>query len=127
MQLSAIGIVSKNIPESVRFYSLLGLVFEPCDKTTQHLESTLPNGLRLMLDSEELIQSMKPHWIKPKNSSISLAFECKSAKEVDEAYAKLIKAGFNAEKEPWDAFWGQRYAVVLDPDGNAIDLFAALG
>lgn len=61
MSLNAIGIVSNNIPESVRFYSLLGLVFEPCDKTTQHLESTLPNGLRLMLDSEELIQSMKPH------------------------------------------------------------------
>lgn len=127
MQLNAIGIVSKNIPESVRFYSLLGLVFEPCDKTTQHLESTLPNGLRLMLDSEELIQSMKPHWIKPKYSSISLAFECKSVNEVNEAYAKLKAAGFDAEKEPWDAFWGQRYAVVLDPDGNSIDLFAAIG
>jgi uncharacterized glyoxalase superfamily protein PhnB len=27
---------------------------------------------------------------------------------------------------PWDAFWGQRYATVLDPDGNSVDLFAAL-
>jgi uncharacterized glyoxalase superfamily protein PhnB len=29
-------------------------------------------------------------------------------------------------KEPWDAFWGQRYAAVGDPDGNLIDLFAPL-
>jgi hypothetical protein len=25
-----------------------------------------------------------------------------------------------------DAFWGQRYATVLDPDGNPVDLFAPL-
>jgi uncharacterized glyoxalase superfamily protein PhnB len=25
-----------------------------------------------------------------------------------------------------DAFWGQRYATVLDPDGNSVDLFASL-
>lgn len=24
------------------------------------------------------------------------------------------------------AFWGQRYAVVRDPDGNDVDLFAPL-
>ena len=29
-----------------------------------------------------------------------------------------------AKLEPFDAFWGQRYATVLDPDGNAVDLFA---
>ncbi|MEI6887310.1 MAG: VOC family protein [bacterium] len=29
-------------------------------------------------------------------------------------------------KEPWDAFWGQRYCVVKDPGGNMIDLYAYL-
>jgi catechol 2,3-dioxygenase-like lactoylglutathione lyase family enzyme len=28
--------------------------------------------------------------------------------------------------EPWDAFWGMRYAVVRDPDGTPVDLFARL-
>jgi hypothetical protein len=28
--------------------------------------------------------------------------------------------------KPWDAFWGQRYAVVHDPDGNGVDLLAPL-
>lgn len=27
--------------------------------------------------------------------------------------------------EPWDAFWGQRYATVKDPDAYQIDIFAA--
>jgi uncharacterized glyoxalase superfamily protein PhnB len=28
--------------------------------------------------------------------------------------------------EPMDAFWGQRYAQVKDPDGTVIDLYATL-
>jgi uncharacterized glyoxalase superfamily protein PhnB len=28
--------------------------------------------------------------------------------------------------EPWDAFWGQRYATAKDPDGNHVDLFASI-
>jgi uncharacterized glyoxalase superfamily protein PhnB len=32
----------------------------------------------------------------------------------------------HGRKEPWDAFWGQRYAVVADPDGNHVDLYAPL-
>ncbi len=126
MQLNAIGIISKNIPESIKFYELLGLQFDPCEKTTQHVEATAKNGMRLMLDSEELMKSLKPHWKKPESASISLAFHCESPKAVDEAFKKVTEAGFKAEKEPWDAFWGQRYAVVVDPDGNPIDLFASL-
>ena len=32
-------------------------------------------------------------------------------------------AGAEAHKEPWDAFWGMRYAIVHDPDGNSVELF----
>jgi hypothetical protein len=37
-----------------------------------------------------------------------------------------VAAGYDGHKEPWDAFWGQRYAIVHDPDGNTVDLFAEL-
>jgi hypothetical protein len=33
---------------------------------------------------------------------------------------------FEGHLEPWDAFWGMRYAVVFDPDGRPVDLFAVL-
>jgi uncharacterized glyoxalase superfamily protein PhnB len=45
---------------------------------------------------------------------------------VDEAFGKLKAAGFRSLAEPWDAFWGQRYAIVADPDDNAISLYAPL-
>jgi uncharacterized glyoxalase superfamily protein PhnB len=57
---------------------------------------------------------------------MALAFHCDTAQGVDETFKKVVSAGFKTGKEPWDAFWGQRYASVLDPDGNSVDLFAPL-
>ena len=42
-------------------------------------------------------------------------------------YAALTTAGHVGELEPFDAFWGQRYATVKDPNGNGVDFYAALG
>ncbi|NKU98443.1 hypothetical protein GS889_13810 [Rhodococcus hoagii] len=47
------------------------------------------------------------------------------AGEVDAVWSRLAEAG-HGEVEPFDAPWGQRYATVTDPDGNGVDLFAAL-
>ena len=125
-QLNAIGIVTSNMAESIRFYRLLGLdVPETPDES--HVDAFLPNGVRFMLDSEETVRSFKENWRRETGNQIGLALECDSPAEVDEVYARVTGAGFEGEKEPWDAFWGQRYAQVFDPDGNAVDLFAPLG
>ena len=60
------------------------------------------------------------------SARVSLAIECPSPSEVDATYARLTAAGHAGHHEPWDAFWGQRYAAVKDPDGNTVDLYANL-
>jgi uncharacterized glyoxalase superfamily protein PhnB len=45
---------------------------------------------------------------------------------VDAAYERLVSLGYDGHKEPWDAPWGQRYALMRDPDGNGVDLFCPL-
>jgi catechol 2,3-dioxygenase-like lactoylglutathione lyase family enzyme len=122
--LNAIGIVSKDLGASIRFYGLLGVKFPAPDG--EHVEATLPNGLRLMLDTLELIKKLDPEWTAPKGHRMNLAFLCASPLEVDAVHAKVIAAGHASKTAPWDAFWGQRYAQVVDPDGNVVDLFAAL-
>jgi uncharacterized glyoxalase superfamily protein PhnB len=88
---------------------------------------TLPGGLRLAFDTEETIRSFDPSWAPAEGSSrIGLAFACDSPADVDKAYGELVDAGYDGHIQPWDAFWGQRYAVVTDPDGNHVDLFAPL-
>ena len=122
-QLNALGIVSSDLSRSLAFYGLLGIEFPEGDG---HVEATLPNGVRLMLDTEEVVRSFRPDWTRATGNQLSLAFECESPAAVDEVYARVIAAGFEGEKEPWDAFWGQRYAQLRDPDGVPVDLFAAL-
>jgi len=129
MKLDAIGIVASNMKLSIQFYQLLGLNFSACSNDQEmedHIEATTESGLRLMLDSESLMKQLKPNWVKPEGQRMTLAFLCDSPEKVNDLYAKVLKAGFKGEKEPWDAFWGQRYASVIDPDGNSVDLFAPL-
>ncbi len=122
-QLDAFGIVSSDLERSRAFYRLLGVEIADGD---DHVEAKLPNGFRLMFDTEDVIRSFRPGWKRETGNQFALAFECASPAEVDETYARVVDAGFHGEKEPWDAFWGHRYAQLLDPDGVGIDLFAAL-
>jgi uncharacterized glyoxalase superfamily protein PhnB len=124
-QLNAIGIVVTDMERSMRFYRLLGLDL-PETPGEGHVEATLANGARLMLDTEETVKSFRPDWTRATGNQVGLAFECSNAAEVDELYARMVEAGFQGEKEPWDAFWGQRYAQLADPDRVPVDLYAAL-
>ena len=126
MKLDAISLTSTDLEKSVEFYSLLGFIFSKFEKDEKHIEpQTKPGEVRLMIDAADLIESITGSKPIPANHS-SFAILCKNPVEVDEV-AKSIKAkGFTVIKEPWDAFWGQRYAIVQDPDGYMIDLFAPL-
>jgi len=123
--LNALGIVTSDMATSIRFYRLLGLdVPETPDEG--HVDTFLPNGVRFMLDSEDVVRSFRPDWKRETGNQVGLALECASAAEVDDLYAQAVAAGFDGENAPWDAFWGQRYAQLRDPDGVPVDLFAAL-
>jgi catechol 2,3-dioxygenase-like lactoylglutathione lyase family enzyme len=124
-QITAIGIVASDMARSIRFYRLLGLDV-PESPDEGHLDTFLPNGVRFMLDSEEVMRSFKPEWERATGNQIGIALECESPAQVDELYAAVSAAGFDGEKEPWDAFWGQRYAQLLDPDGVEVSLYAQL-
>jgi uncharacterized glyoxalase superfamily protein PhnB len=124
-ELNAIGIAVSDLRRSLQFYRLLGLDL-PEDPTEDHVEATMANGTRLMLDTEEVIRSFLPDWERSDGNQVSLAFECASPTDVDHIYARVVDAGFEGEKEPWDAFWGQRYALLGDPDGVRVNLYAAL-
>ncbi len=125
MKLNAIGIISQNIQNSLNFYKLLGVNFKQFE-TTDHYECVLKNDLKLMLDSEELMKKIQPNWEPGNKSKISLCFQVDKPSEVDLIFETIIARKYKAIKKPWDAFWGQRYATVLDPDNNQIDLFSDL-
>ncbi|MFP3987219.1 VOC family protein [Streptomyces sp. E11-3] len=122
-----IGIVVSDMAASVAFYRRLGLVFAEGADDQPHVEAELAGGLRFALDREDTVRSFHPDWLPPTSGGrIGLAFLCESGPDVDARYAELTDAGYKGVLAPFDAFWGQRYATVEDPDGNGVDLFAPL-
>ncbi|MFI6876373.1 VOC family protein [Streptomyces sp. NPDC050400] len=119
VRLDAIGVATTDLAASLAFYRRLGLTFPEGAEQLPHVEAELPGGIRLMFDPVEASDGVG-------RGRIALAFHCGDAAGVDAKYEELTAAGHHGEVKPWDAVWGQRYAVVHDPDGNQADLFAPL-
>ena len=126
-KFDAMGIVVEDMAKALAFYRLLGLSIPADLDAERHAEVELSGGFRLMFDTAELIDEFSSYEPPAGGRGIVLAFRCASPAGVDEAYEAVTAAGYGSKVEPFDAFWGQRYATVLDPDGNPVDLYAALG
>ena len=126
IRLDMIGITAADVDASLAFYRKLGLDAPESSGGEPYVEITLPGGIRMSWNALSMIKEIDPGWEEPAGHRIGLAYLCDSPADVDAVHARLVRAGYQSHKEPWDAFWGQRYAQVLDPDGNIVDLFAAL-
>jgi catechol 2,3-dioxygenase-like lactoylglutathione lyase family enzyme len=121
-----VGIIVEDMERSLAFYGLLGFEI-PTDAGQQgHVELHLARGLRLLIDTVEVIQSFSDWQPAAGGHRMGLAFLCDSPAAVDGQHTAIVQAGYRSHVAPFDAPWGQRYATVLDPDGNPVDLFARL-
>ena len=126
IQPDMVGIVVRDMAAALRFYRLLGLAIREGAEAEQFAEVTTPNGYRISWNAVEMVRGIDPTWVEPVGQRVTLAFKCDSPAEVDALYQRIVQQGYEGHREPWDAFWGQRYAVVADPDGTLVDLFAPL-
>ena len=127
-RLDMIGLTVSDMARSFAFYRLLGIDVPDVDPSKEpYAEATLTGGIRLSWNHIDMVKQIEgDHYVSPVGQRVGLAFLCENPGAVDQAYAKVVAEGFEGHKEPWDAFWGQRYAQVKDPDGNVVDLFAPL-
>jgi catechol 2,3-dioxygenase-like lactoylglutathione lyase family enzyme len=124
---TVVQIFAHDVQRAIAFYRRLGLPVPEPAGPDPHVDVELPGGNRLSFDAEQTITGMHPDWRPPDGAGrVALAFGLTSPAEVDAAYAELTAAGHPGSLEPYDAPWGQRYATLLDPDGNLVDLFAPL-
>ena len=123
IKLDMVGIVVKDMKRALDFYRTLGLDIPESADDDMHVEVAL-GGFRLAFDRQEMIADIYGRWDEPVGHRIELAFACDSRDAVDDVFRRLTGQGYGGYREPWDAVWGQRYAIVQDPDGNLISLFA---
>jgi uncharacterized glyoxalase superfamily protein PhnB len=123
LKLDMVGIVVSNMKQALDFYRVLGL--EIPENANEELHVEVKQGdFRLAFDTQEMAKEVYESWEAPHGHRIELAFLCESPDAIDMLYAKIINHGYVGYREPWNAVWGQRYAIVQDPDGNLLSLFA---
>lgn len=126
-KIGFVGLVVADMGASLAFYRRLGAEVPAGAEKEPHVDAVMPGGVRLAWDTYETIRSFDPDWTPGTGGPrVAIAFDCGTPDEVDAVYADLTGAGYDGHLKPWNAFWGQRYASVHDPDGNGVDLYAAL-
>ena len=127
--LNQLNLVARDFEKTVAFYRRLGVDVpegrrSPSDGT-RHAQVEAGSDFSLEFDNVGLARLYNAAWRRPEGSSRALiGFALPSREAVDATYADLVAAGHEPRQPPYDTFWGARYAVVADPDGNDVGLMS---
>lgn len=122
MKLDMVGIIVDSMEQAILFYERLG--FEVLgEKEAEYVELN-NQGIRISLNTKKMIEGIYGYPPKSEGDKIELAFLCDSAAEIDQRCATMKDYGYEIFRAPWQAFWGQYYAIIKDPDGNLLSLFS---
>ena len=123
--LDQVNIVVSDMDASAAFYERLGVRLNPSppDWAPHHRNSAPGGGADVDLDSSAFAAVWDTGW-PAGTTGVVLQFRMPSREAVDRVHADLVAAGYASQQEPYDAFFGSRYAVVEDPDGNAVGLIS---
>ena len=142
--LDQLDLVVRDMEKSMAFYRLIGLdIPDGAIWSTQsgahHVMMRMPGGFELALASYALAAVYNAGWRQPRAEERTgqttsearpydaggrtvMSFRLQDAAAVDAAYERITGAGYRSAQPPYYAFWGSRYAIVVDPDGNHVGL-----
>ena len=116
-----VSLVVRDVDASVAFYRRLGLpITDQMNWKSHHVGIPVQGGGHFDLDSVKLTQGHDPAW--GDDGGVVICFRVPTSDAVDATYAEVTSAGYAGRLVPFDAFWGSRYAVVIDPDGNQVSI-----
>jgi uncharacterized glyoxalase superfamily protein PhnB len=120
--LGQVNVIVSDMAAAVAFYGRLG--WDIATPTEEHAVAKMPNGMRVEFDT----QSFSAVWDSSSDGttggSTVLVLNAATREDVDVIYRDLVAHGGRPRQPPYDAFWGSRFAIVEDPDGNPVGLMS---
>jgi catechol 2,3-dioxygenase-like lactoylglutathione lyase family enzyme len=119
------NMVVTDMSATVTFYRRLGLTIPEADPdwASHHCTAEMSGDIDLDFDSAEFARVWDEGWSTRPRMGV-LGFRVSSRDQVNDIYQDLTEAGYTGEQQPYDTFWGARYAVVQDPDGNPVGIMS---
>jgi catechol 2,3-dioxygenase-like lactoylglutathione lyase family enzyme len=132
--LNQINLVVEDMDAAVAFYQALGMQVRfdggewPAGSGARHVALDNGDGAIFELDNLAMARIYHGGWRAPdvEDRPVVLGFYLVSREAVDDTYRALTAAGYLGRQEPYDAFFGARYAVVRDPAGNDVGLMSPI-
>ena len=129
--LDQLNLVVADMPRAIGFYRALGLDIPDeaiwrTDTGAHHVVMRMPDGFELALDSHALASTYNAGWeaFDGVGNRTVIGLRYADAATVDAVYAHVVDLGYRSAQVPYYTFWGSRYAIVADPDGNHVGLMA---
>lgn len=109
------------------FYRLLGVEIEDTIPiwAPHHRAAGGGGGLVVDVDSAAFAATWNKGWTLGK-PGVVIGVRVPTRDSVDRLYGSVVEAGYSGQQEPYDAFWGARYALVEDPDGNTVGIMSPI-
>lgn len=124
-----INLFVHDMTASIEFYRLLELdvadSYEwPTGSGAEHIDDIRSvNGCYMALDNHPMARIWNPQFEPDRTlGNVVIGLMVDTRDDVDRLYEIVRAAGHSVGQQPYDAFFGSRYAIVIDPDGNQVGL-----
>lgn len=118
MSFTSLRIVTDDVDGLVAFYERV--TGRPAERPSPVFAQFSGPGADLAIASAETVAVLGGALTPAANRSVIVEFE---VADVDAAFAAVAPAGDDVVLEPTTMPWGNRSALVRDPDGNVVNLF----
>lgn len=118
--LAQVNLIVTDLERAKKFWAVLG--YQSAPRHPKAAVVAFPNGMNLVLHEPDFARLWDPAYSGPAAGSTVLDINVSCREAVDEVHAHVVSAGYSSSVEPWDTFFGARYAIVCDADGHRIGL-----
>jgi predicted lactoylglutathione lyase len=125
---SQVNLVVKDMDKTLAFYRRLGVEIPEngiwsTPSGIHHVTIGGGGAVDMEFDSHALARRYNRGY-EAERGRVLLGFSLPSREAVDTLFDELVTHEHQALQPPYDAFWGARYAIVEDPDGNPVGLMS---
>lgn len=116
-----LNLVVQDLDATLRFYRLLGWEIDP-PEGEPHTAVDF-GAVSVAFDQVDFARRWNTG-AQIGSGGIVLGLSVAKRADVDELWKRMTGAGYGGQQPPYDTFWGSRYAVLADPDGNPVGLMS---